>query len=108
MQYLPNGWVYQKGTRDVDQVQGAEQQRQLLEGPIPTIQNNDCHQPDDPNDGRPGWRAEYSERGRHADELGDQRQPINNQQVEQRKPAPECPEAVEYCLRMSALGDSTQ
>ena len=97
-----------KGAGDVDQVQGAEEQRQLLEGPISAVQDDDRHQHDDRGDGDPRRHAEDGERRRHADELGDQRQPVDDHQIEQREPAPERPETVEDRLRVTPLGDGAE
>ena len=44
----------------------------------------------------------------HADEFGDQRQPVDEHQIEQRKPAPERAEGVENRLGVAALGDRAQ
>ena len=72
------------------------------------MQYDNCHQHDDRDDSNPRGHAEYGEGRRHADELGDQCQPIDNHQIEQGKPAPECPETVEDRLGVSALGDGTE
>src|SRR4029077_10817528 len=106
--YVLDGRVHQKGTRDIDQVQGAEQQRQLFKRPIPAVQDNDPHQHNDRDNGEPGGHAEYGEGRRHADEFGDQRQPIDNHQVQQREPAPKRSETIEDGFREATLGDGAQ
>src|SRR5438874_8675629 len=106
--HVLDGRVHQKGTRDIDQVQDAEQQRQLLERPVPAVQDDNRHQQGDRDDGEPGGHAEYGEGRRHADEFGDQRQPIDNHQVQEREPAPERSETIEYGLRVATLGNGAQ
>ena len=63
---------------------------------------------DHDDDGQPRRDAEDAQRRGHADELGDQGQPVGQHQVEQRKPAPEGAEGVEDGLGVAALGDRAQ
>ena len=94
--------------RNIDQVQGAEQERDFLPGPVAAVQDDDGHQQDHAGNRQPGRHAEYVKGGGHADEFGDERQPVHQHQVDQREPAPKRAEAVENRLGVAALGDRAQ
>ena len=100
--------MHEEGGRDVDQVQRAERQRQLFPGPITPVQHHDRHQQADAGDREPGGHAENRQRRGHADELGDQSQPVDEQQVEQREPAPERAKAIEDRFGVAPLGHRPQ
>lgn len=52
--------------------------------------------------------TEYPERRGHANKFGDQGQPVDQQQVEQREPTPEGAEAGKNGLAMAPFGDGPQ
>src|ERR1700733_9532422 len=106
--YVANGRVNEESAWDINQVQCTEEQCQLFKGPIPTVQYDHGHQHNDRNDRDPRGNAKNGQRGRHANELGDERQPVDDHQIQQRKPAPERTEAIEDRFRVSALGDGAE
>src|SRR5450830_1988321 len=94
--------------RDVDQIQGAEQQRNFFPSPIAPIDHDDAHEGDHTDYGYPGWYAKNTERRSHPNKLGNQRQPVNNHQINKRKPPPKRAKTSKYGLSVTALGDRAQ
>ena len=80
----------------------------LLERPVLARQHDRHQQHGDEDEGDPLGNAEEPHRLRHADVLGDERQPVDQREVEDGEPAPERAEAVEDRLGVAALGDGAQ
>src|SRR5208282_3457818 len=80
--------VNHEGAGNIDQVQGAEPHGDLFPGPVTAIEHDEAQKQTDDDHRHPGGNAENVERRGHADEFGDQRQPIDQQQVQKGKPAP--------------------
>ena len=96
------------GRGNVDQVEQAKEERDLLERPVLPRHHDREQQERHAEEGRPLGNAEQPHRLRHADVLGHQRQPVDQRQVEDGEPPPERPEGVENGFRVAALGDGPQ
>ena len=93
---------------DVDEVEDAEKEGDLLPRPVAALQDHQEHDDGHDDDRQNGRDVKDAEGRRHADELGDQRQPVGQDQVEEGEPSPERAECVENRLCVAALGDRAQ
>ena len=96
------------GGGDIDQVEEAKEERDLLERPVPAADHDAQHQESHPEKRNPGRDVEEAHRLGHADVFSDQRQPVDDRQIENGEPPPELAEPVEDRLRVAALGNRPQ
>ncbi len=92
----------------IDEIEAAEQEGDLLEGPV-SPRKHDDHQ--DCRDGDIGNDRRHAEDGHgcgHADILRDQGAPVDDGEIEDGEPAPERPESVKDRLGVAPLGNSAE